>query len=170
MRGHCKLHPPTGSKHKELSKKAQTILSRPCSVIADFSPAEALTAVPKLKVARFAPNPGKERVVRTPATKCYACASNHFYVVFFCLFFSLLIVSMLLTLPTHLTSLILFVVLPFPEPNWGPKRRAGRADAAAEIDMRATAAAAVAAAPEKTSAETTASPSTSEPAQKKHKV
>jgi hypothetical protein len=40
MRGHCKLHPPSSSKHKKLSEAAQRILARECAVQADFTTPE----------------------------------------------------------------------------------------------------------------------------------
>lgn len=58
MRAHCKVHPPSNSKHKQLSSAAQHILARDCTIQADFTPPAALLA-PRKKIARFPPNPGE---------------------------------------------------------------------------------------------------------------
>lgn len=61
MRGHCKLHPPTASKHKKVSPAAERILSKECVVQADFTTPQVLLG-PKKKVSRFPPNPGEQHL------------------------------------------------------------------------------------------------------------
>lgn len=107
MRGYCMMHPPVGSAKRKTSDAARAILAKAARFEADFTPSEV--------------------------RHCILCVQSSFVVTAWVINCSLYACPQDLCASKHKVKVARYPQN--PEPNWGPKRRAGTNKTAADAKV-----------------------------------